>query len=247
MANESQTLSTEEELKRLLELKKVPDSSLTQKQQANMDKLQEKYTAYSKLHADDMEKKLQHKPQTLEPSIQVAGNAVNMSNVQTNAYANKPGFAKPAPQLNTPPLTLQSEQNAVHAPSVQAGTGVVNRPDAPLLNAQHNKAPLNNTLQQNNQTLQQRTLLQHNNQLRYGAAALQNRPGRLQQQQPQVNQNITPRPLMTAPPSTVLMKNQTNTPKPMLSTDIQKNTQQGVNPQAKTTCPTPFKKKPFEQ
>jgi len=125
MASDKQNSTTEEDLKRLLELKQIPDSQLTKKQQLKMDKLHEQHQTYVRLNSSEMNKKLQNKPEALMLTVQSSASSALMAYDYKNNFANKPSYQKPTSEKEKGVKTIKFDnvQEATDFLQSQASKG----------------------------------------------------------------------------------------------------------------------------
>lgn len=209
-----QNSSKEEELSRLLELKLIPDNQRSNKQQLEMQKLQEQHKSYAQLNAKDMQKKLHHKPDSLALAIQSPTNALINQDYE-NKFANKPGYKKPSQQNNIQTITFGNEQDASDFLQSQAskgrnfkvldaqnnvlavsnGKGMLQHADGRPLNAGLASINPANTTSNPNNSMQNSNMQNSNNP--------ENRNNPMNQTL-LLQKGTLPRPLMTRPGSTML-------------------------------------------
>jgi hypothetical protein len=113
----------QEDLKRLLELKKEAEiSSLNREKQALLDELNSKYAEYALLNADALEANLKHIP-TLRPVSVQSKEIDSIIDDYDKQFAGRPGYKKPETKNGMTVLCFDNEMDAGNFFLTQAQKG----------------------------------------------------------------------------------------------------------------------------
>ena len=123
MAHDMQNSSKEEDLKKLLKLTQIPNNLRTDKEQKEMDRLNDRYKLSAPLTAAELNKKLQNKPGLFAIQVYSPANGAVMSQEYATAFCSRPGQPKPTPKNGMLTISFQSAENAVAFFSRQASLG----------------------------------------------------------------------------------------------------------------------------
>ena len=253
------SLTREQEIIRLFELKLIPDQFRTVKQQVEMDRLNQLHKPYSMMSANEMKKRLIGKLSSVVLAIQSPGNSGQVSHDYQTTFATKLGYPKPQQKNGLVVVAFKSEIDALDFVLRQASTGRKFK----VLNAQNRIVAMSNG----------KGMLQHadgrpfnpSNLYSTFLSALQNQNQNQNQIRNQVTA-VTPKPTMipsqtqqrvarakvaVANPQVGVVSPKVAVPSPQVAPTVRRPIMKpvmttGEDLNKKAPYPTPFKKTPYE-
>ncbi len=231
------SLTREQEIIRLLELKLIPDHLRTPKQQVEIDRLNQLHKPYAMLSANEMKKRLIGKLNPVVLALQSPGNSEQVAHDYQTTFAHKPSYQKPQQKNGLVIVAFRSEIDALDFVLRQVSMGRKIK----VLDAQNRIVAMSNG----------KGVLQHADGRPFNAANVYSTFLSALQQRNQ-GQGLSPKPTMlTSQSQQKIASSRVGVANPQIVPTAPKPSMRPVmtpveDLKKKAPYPTPFKKTPYE-